>query len=111
VFAFECIHDMPDPVSVLGAMRRMAGSDGAVVVMDENVAEAFHAPGDEVERLMYGYSITCCLTDGLSHEHSVGTGTVMRPATLEAYARAAGFSEFEILPIENDFFRFYRLQP
>ena len=25
VFAFECIHDLPDPVGVLAAMRRLAG--------------------------------------------------------------------------------------
>ena len=37
------------------------------------------------------------------------TGTVMRPATFEAYAIQAGFGSVEILPIENDFFRFYRL--
>jgi hypothetical protein len=96
-------------VSVLATMRRLAGSDGAVVVMDENVAETFTAPGDEVERLMYGYSLMCCLPDGMSHQPSVGTGTVMRPSTLEDYARQAGFESIEILPIENDFFRFYRL--
>lgn len=110
VMAFECIHDMPDPVGVLAGMRRLAGDDGLVLVMDENVAEEFHAPGDEVERLMYGYSITCCLPDGLSHEGSVGTGTVMRPATFEGYAREAGFSSVEVLPLENDFFRFYLLR-
>ncbi len=110
VVAFECIHDMPDPVSVLAGMRRLAGDDGVVVVMDENVGETFHAPGDEVERLMYGYSITCCLPDGLSHEHSVGTGTVMRPSTLESYALDAGFASVEVLPLENDFFRFYLLR-
>ncbi|HSP04806.1 MAG TPA: class I SAM-dependent methyltransferase [Acidimicrobiales bacterium] len=110
VFAFECIHDLPDPVSVLATMRRLAGDDGAVVVMDENVAEAFHAPGDEVERLMYGYSLTCCLTDGMSHEHSAGTGTVMRASTFTGYARQAGFADVHVLPIEHDFFRFYRLE-
>ena len=25
VFAFECVHDLPDPVGVLAAMRRLAG--------------------------------------------------------------------------------------
>ncbi|HAS13623.1 MAG TPA: SAM-dependent methyltransferase, partial [Acidimicrobiaceae bacterium] len=110
VFAFECIHDLPDPVSVLATMRRLAGDDGAVVVMDENVADAFHAPGDEVERLMYGYSLTCCLTDGMSHEHSAGTGTVMRASTFTDYARRAGFSDVHVLPIQHDFFRFYRLE-
>jgi len=33
----------------------------------------------------------------------------MRPATLRGYAQEAGFSDIEILPIENDFFRFYKL--
>jgi len=110
VVAFECIHDMPDPVSVLAAMRTLAGSDGVVLVMDERVADTFTAPGDEVEQLMYGYSLMCCLPDGMAHEGSVATGTVMRPDTLRGYATEAGFSHLEVLPIEDDFFRFYRLR-
>jgi SAM-dependent methyltransferase len=110
VAAFECIHDLPDPVAVLAAMRRLAGTDGVVLVVDERVAERFTAPGDEVEQLMYGWSITCCLPDGLAHPGSVGTGTVMRPDTLRDYARAAGFAGVDVLPIEDGFFRFYRLR-
>jgi 2-polyprenyl-3-methyl-5-hydroxy-6-metoxy-1,4-benzoquinol methylase len=109
VTAFECVHDLPDPVAVLAAMRRMARPGGTVLVVDERVAETFTAPGDEIERLMYGYSLTCCLPDALSTRPSVGTGTVMRPATLERYAREAGFRGAEVLPVEHDFFRFYRL--
>jgi hypothetical protein len=63
-----------------------------------------------VERLMYGYSLTCCLADGMAHQPSAGTGTVMRPSTLRRYAVEAGFAEVEILDIANDFFRFYRLR-
>ena len=110
VFAFECIHDLPDPVGVLAAMRRLAGPDGAVIVMDERVAESFMAPGDEVERLMYGYSLMCCLADGMAHTPSAGTGTVLRPSTLRRYAVEAGFGDVEILDIDTDFFRFYRLR-
>ena len=110
VFAFECIHDLPDPVGVLAAMRRLAGDAGTVVVMDERVAETFTAPGDDVERLMYGYSLVCCLADGMAHQPSAGTGTVMRPSTLRRYAVEAGFADVKILDIANDFFRFYRLR-
>ncbi len=74
-------------------MRRLAGPDGVVLVMDERVAETFTAPGDEIEQLMYGYSLMCCLPDGMAHPDSVGTGTVMRPDTLRGYAVAAGFGE------------------
>jgi SAM-dependent methyltransferase len=110
VTAFECVHDLPDPVGVLGAMRRMVRPGGTVLVVDEKVAERFTAPGDAVERLMYGFSVTCCLPDGLSTRPSAGTGTVMRPATLERYAREAGFAGVDVLPIEHDVFRFYRLR-
>ena len=109
VTAFECIHDVPDPVSVLATMRTIAGSDGRVVVMDEAVGEAFGERTDEIERLMYGFSLFVCLPDGLSHEESVGTGTVMRPSTLAIYAELAGFSAVDQLPIENDLWRFYEL--
>lgn len=109
-FAFECIHDMPRPMDVLAAMRLAVREDGPVIVMDEAVGERLVAPGDELERLMYGFSLFCCLPDGLSHEPSVGTGTVMRPDTLRDYARSAGFSGLEVLPIEDfGFFRFYSL--
>jgi SAM-dependent methyltransferase len=106
----EAVHDMANPVPVLAAVRDTLAEGGSLIVVDERVAEAFPAPGDDVERFMYGWSITTCLPDGRSRAPSVATGTVMRPDTLRGYAREAGFTEFEILPIENDFFRFYRLR-
>lgn len=111
VFAFECVHDMSDPVAVLAAARRLLRAGGQMVVMDERSEETFRAPGTEVERLLYGYSLTGCLPDGMSRAPSVGTGTVIRPATLAAYAAEAGFAATEVLDIEHDFFRFYRLVP
>jgi 2-polyprenyl-3-methyl-5-hydroxy-6-metoxy-1,4-benzoquinol methylase len=109
VFAFECVHDLPDPVAVLAAMRRLVVPGGPVVVMDERTEEQFTAPAGEVEQLLYGYSLMCCLGDCMSHQPSAETGTVMRPATLAEYAREAGYSDFGVLPIEDDFFRFYEL--
>lgn len=109
-FAFECIHDMPRPVEVLSAIRRALVPGGSVIVMDEAVADTFTPDGDDLERIMYGFSLFVCLPDGLSSPPSVGTGTVMRPSTLQAYAQAAGFATFETLPIEGfGFWRFYRL--
>jgi hypothetical protein len=42
---------------------------------------------------------------------SAATGTVMRTHTVRAYAQQAGFRDVEIVPIEHDFWRFYRLNP
>jgi SAM-dependent methyltransferase len=109
-FAFECVHDMPRPVEVLSAVRRTLVPGGSLIVMDEAVADAFAPDGDDLERIMYGFSLFVCLPDGLSSSPSVGTGTVMRPSTLRAYGQAAGFHAFRILPIEGfGFWRFYQL--
>jgi 2-polyprenyl-3-methyl-5-hydroxy-6-metoxy-1,4-benzoquinol methylase len=109
-FAFECIHDMPQPVSVLAAMREMVGDEGLVIVMDEAVGDRFTGQGNEVEQLMYGFSLLVCLPDGLSSEPSAATGTVLRPDTLRAYSSEAGFTGFRPLA-EAGFFRFYELTP
>jgi len=45
VFAFECLHELPDPVGILTAMRRLAGSHGIVIVMDERTEEHFTTSG------------------------------------------------------------------
>jgi 2-polyprenyl-3-methyl-5-hydroxy-6-metoxy-1,4-benzoquinol methylase len=111
VAAFECIHDMADPVRALRAMKHLAGSTGTVLVVDERVGESFSTSKNDVDWMMYGWSILHCLPVGMADKPSAETGTVMRPGTLRAYARESGFKSVEILPIENYFFRFYRLLP
>lgn len=110
VFAFECIHDMSQPVDVLRAMRRAVSDEGLVIIMDEAVGDRFEVPGAELDAIMYAFSLFVCLPDGMSHQPSVGTGTVMRPDTLRDYAIQAGFDDITILPIEDfGFWRFYEL--
>ncbi len=111
VMVYEALHDLPQPVPVLANMRRLAGAGGAVIAMDENVAEAFEAPASDVDRLFYGFSIAMCLPDSMNHQPSAATGTVMRPETLRRYASQAGFTSVEVVPVQHDFFRLYRLHP
>ena len=111
VTIFEALHDMNHPVEALRAARNMLTEDGSVVIGDERVAERFAAPGDEMERFNYGWSVLHCLAVGMLDEDSAGTGTVIRPDTVRAYATEAGFGQVEVLPIEHDFWRFYRLAP
>ncbi len=112
VCCFEALHDMAHPVDALAAMRKMAGPDGAVLIMDERAADAF-TPNDPdpMQRLFYAASVLHCLPVGRSEADSACTGTVMRTATLERYAADAGFTSVEVLPIDHDAFRFYRLHP
>ena len=111
VTCFEALHDMAHPVEALAAMRSMVAEGGAVFVVDERAADALtENDPDPLQRFFYAASVLHCLPVGMSQPQSAGTGTVMRTATLEAYAATAGFSAVEVLPIEHDMFRFYRLR-
>ena len=112
VCCFEALHDLPRPVEALQAMRSMVAPGGAVFIVDERAADELTADDpDPMQHLFYAASALHCLLVGLSEDDGVGTGTVMRTATLERYAREAGFASVEVLPIEHMMFRFYRLEP
>jgi 2-polyprenyl-3-methyl-5-hydroxy-6-metoxy-1,4-benzoquinol methylase len=110
VTIFEALHDMSYPVDVLRAARDLLAEGGVAFIGDERTEDEFTAPASEVERLFYGFSVFHCLPVGMVGEDAAGTGTVIRPATVGRYAAEAGFSSCGVLPIENDFWRFYLLR-
>ena len=58
---------------------------------------------------MYGWSITHCLPVSMTEPDSASIGTVIRPDTIAALAREAGFVRTSVLPVDAGFFRLYRL--
>jgi 2-polyprenyl-3-methyl-5-hydroxy-6-metoxy-1,4-benzoquinol methylase len=108
VLVFEAIHDMGDPIAPLRTVRRLLAPGGVAVVADEKVQDTFTAPGDEVERFMAAASVVWCLPQGLS-DGPDAHGTLLRAPEFTAYAKKAGWSGVDILPIDHESWRFYRL--
>ena len=75
-------------------------------VVDERVADRFTAPGDAVERIMYGWSIVHCLPAARCEHPS----EALRADTVRRCAANAGFARCEVLPVEHPIFRVYRLR-
>jgi hypothetical protein len=90
-------------------LRGLLAEGGSVIVGDERTAERYSLDAGPIERLYYGFSVLHCLPVGMVGDDPAGIGTVMRRGTVQQYAEEAGFAGFEVLPIENDFWRFYRL--
>ena len=103
-------HDMAKPVEALRAIRGCSRRAASRWSRTREVADEFTAPGDDVERVMYGWSILHCLPVGRVEQPSAETGTAMRASTFRRYAEEAGFRKVEVVPIEHDFWRFYRLE-
>ncbi|MBE1877663.1 class I SAM-dependent methyltransferase [Myceligenerans pegani] len=106
---FETLHDMGDPVGALRTARSLLAAGGEVLVADERVADEFTAPADLVERFQFGWSVTHCLPATLAEDPVEANGTILRGPTVARWADTAGFGSFEVAPIENDFWRFYRM--
>jgi 2-polyprenyl-3-methyl-5-hydroxy-6-metoxy-1,4-benzoquinol methylase len=111
VTIFEGLHDMSRPVDALRAARDMLTRSGSVIIADELVADEFTAPAPELERYHYGWSVVSCLPAAMGDPLTSATGAVMRPATLRRYVQQAGFANVEVLPLETETWRFYRLTP
>jgi 2-polyprenyl-3-methyl-5-hydroxy-6-metoxy-1,4-benzoquinol methylase len=109
VTIFEALHDMSRPADALRAARGLLAPSGSVIIADELTADEFTAPASELERYHYGWSVVACLPAAMGDPQTAATGAVMRPATLRRYAEQAGFADMEILPVETETWRFYRL--
>jgi 2-polyprenyl-3-methyl-5-hydroxy-6-metoxy-1,4-benzoquinol methylase len=108
---FEMLHDLARPVDALRVAREALGPAGIVLVADEPVGDAYAGPADANERRHYGWSLLHCLPASMTEPGSAATGTLMRPDTLRSYARDAGFTSVEVLPVDSVEFRLYLLRP
>jgi 2-polyprenyl-3-methyl-5-hydroxy-6-metoxy-1,4-benzoquinol methylase len=107
VTVFECLHDIPYPVEALKKIRELAVPGGTVLIADDSLEENRNFLG----HFFYNASVLHCLPQAMVFPNAAGTGTAIGPSTVRRYAEEAGFSRFEVLDIENFFFRFYRLTP
>ncbi|WP_203433038.1 class I SAM-dependent methyltransferase [Jiangella asiatica] len=111
VTIFEALHDMSRPVDALSAAREILAQDGILLVVDGLVNDEFMAPASPRERTEYGWSVVSCLPGAMADPQTAATGAVMRPSMLRQYALQAGFRDVQTLPIDTDYWRFYRLLP
>jgi SAM-dependent methyltransferase len=111
VTILEGFHDLARPVEALRGLRGLLAPGGSVILIDERVADAFTAPAPEMERYHYAWSLLSCLPGAMGDPETAATGAVMRLPILQRYATEAGFGTVEVLPIETETWRFYRLHP
>lgn len=111
VLLLESLHDLARPVGTLRAAQESLAEGGCVIVVDERVEDEFTSPGDLVERLMYGWSVSHCLPSQRAEEPSAAIGTVLRSPHVATLAKEAGFARTEDIDIDAGFFRIYRLHP
>ena len=108
ITTFDVVHDVVDPLAVLGQIRRALRSGGSYLMVEpvagDCLAENLHPAG----ALTYAMSTLHCMTQSLAHG-GVGLGAAWGPRRAEEHCRQAGFTRFERLDVPNPFNAFYRV--
>lgn len=92
VTLFDCVHDMPDPLGALQAVRRGVRDDGWVLMVEPMSGDRVEDSLNPVGRLYAAASVFLCLPSGLSAEPRAGLGNQVGPARTLALAEQAGFT-------------------
>ncbi len=91
---FDCLHDMTHPDATLAAVRAALADDGTLLVKEircaDTLTENMHNP---MLAMMFGFSLTACMSSATSEPGGMGLGTVGLPESkLRDLATEAGFS-------------------
>jgi 2-polyprenyl-3-methyl-5-hydroxy-6-metoxy-1,4-benzoquinol methylase len=110
VMTFESVHDIAYPIKALQKMREMLGSHGTVLVGDVKMKDVLGEKNDFAGRFYYNFSVLLCLPQSMAYPDSKATGAAMSPSTFKNYAKEAGFSKIDVLPVKHFIWEFYRLE-
>jgi SAM-dependent methyltransferase len=100
VMAFNCIHDMAHPRSVLAAVRRILKPTGALLWSEAHASDRLEENLTAQGRTMYAASTMHCMTVSLA-QGGDGLGSLIGEGLAREMASEAGFSRFERLPVKN----------
>lgn len=111
ITTFDVIHDSPDPMGILRAVRRALAPDGTFIwreISSKDVPEDNTGP---LATVKYCLSLQYCLTTSLA-EGGLGLGAMGMPeSVVRMYAAAAGFNSVRLLPGENAWNAVYEIKP
>lgn len=113
VLTFDCLHDMTRPADVIAAIRRALRDDGTWLIKDIRSQPRFEDNlGHPMLAMMYGFSVTACMSSALSEPGGAGLGTLgFNPEVAEQMVREAGFERFRIHDFDDPTNLYYEVRP
>lgn len=113
VITFDCLHDMTHPREVMAAVRRSIRDDGTWLIKDIRSTGDFAADRrNPMLAMLYGFSVSSCLSSATSHPEGAGLGTLgLPPSRAEAWTRDAGFGRFTVHDFDDPANLYYEVRP
>lgn len=113
VVTFDCVHDMTRPDLVIAAIRGAIRDDGTWLIKDIRSSPRFEDNmRNPVLALLYGFSVSACMSSALSEPDGMGLGTLgFNPVVAERMVREAGFTRFRMHDFDDPANLYYEVRP
>jgi len=114
VTCFDCLHDMTNPVSVMGQIRRAIRPEGTWLIADIKCHPTWQANVDHnpMAPMMYGMSVLSCMSSALSEPGGLGLGTLgLHEELAKRLTEQAGFTRFDVVDFGHPVNAFYAVRP
>jgi 2-polyprenyl-3-methyl-5-hydroxy-6-metoxy-1,4-benzoquinol methylase len=108
IMAFNCIHDMAQPVAALRGIRRALRPDGTFLWSEARTSDRVEENIGPLGRTVYAASAMHCMTVSLA-SGGMGLGAIVGEQTVRQLAQEAGFASCEPLNVEHAYHRVYAL--
>lgn len=110
---FDCLHDMTRPDDALSAVRGALRDDGTLLVKEIRCADTLEDNrANPMLAMLFGFSITSCMSSATSEPGGMGLGTVGLPESrLRELATAAGFGSVTRHDVGEPTNLYYEVRP
>jgi SAM-dependent methyltransferase len=109
ISTFEVVHDSVDPLGLMTSIRKALRPGGSYLMVELNVSPKLEENITTFGRMLYSVSTLYCMTVSLAHG-GAGIGAVMGEPKARELATQAGFTQFQRLPIKDNFYALYELR-
>ena len=113
VLSFDCLHDMAYPGRAAMAIRRAIADDGTWLIREIKSSGDWHQDQRiPLLALMYGSSVSVCMSSAMSEPDGAGLGTLgLPPDRIEELCRSAGFSTVRRHDFDDPANLYYEVRP
>jgi len=113
VLTLDCLHDMAFPAQAMAAIRRSIRPDGTWLIKDIRAASSWEDNlRNPMLAMMYGTSVTTCMSSALSEPGGAGLGTLgLHPELAAQMAEDAGFTSFTVHDFDDPANLYYEVRP
>jgi 2-polyprenyl-3-methyl-5-hydroxy-6-metoxy-1,4-benzoquinol methylase len=113
ILSFDCLHDMAHPGRAASAIRRAIADDGTWLIREIKSSGDWHQDQRiPLLALMYGSSVSVCMSSALSEPDGAGLGTLgLPPDRVDELCRSAGFSRVRRHDFDDPANLYYEVRP